>query len=288
VVGDESYGSDGKLRRALEVRGQGYVLAVRSNEKPSTWPPSGMPGQKAVAELGAAIPREGWQRHSCGEGAQGPRLYDWAYLPLRPALREGWVQALLLRRHPNRTQEVAYYLVYAPVAWPLEEVVRAAGARWTIEEMFKLAKGQVGLDHYEVRSWEGWHRHITLALVALAALAVGAAKKGSCLARSTSPLPSRKSADSWSDSCGPQAIRQKGCWIGPVGGASIRRWLSDATAVAVRANKGNCNTKKPFGSAQDKLHDEVSGEGLPPPLQVLRFAQNGIWLELLKLTSGRA
>jgi hypothetical protein len=109
--------------------------------------------------------------------------------------------------------------------------------------MFKLAKGQVGLDHYEVRSWEGWLRHITLVLVALAALAVGAAKKGSCLARSTSPLPSRKSADSWSDSCGPQAIRPKGCWIGPVGGASIRRWLSDATAVAVRANKGNCNIR---------------------------------------------
>jgi SRSO17 transposase len=94
VVGDEGYGSDGKLRRALEERGHAYVLAVRSNEKPSTWPPYGAPGQRAVAELGADVPGEGWERHSCGEGAQGPRLYDWACLPLRPALREGWVHAL--------------------------------------------------------------------------------------------------------------------------------------------------------------------------------------------------
>jgi SRSO17 transposase len=169
VVGDESYGSDGKLRRALEVRGQGYVLAVRSNEKPSTWPPSGMPGQKAVAELGAAVPREGWQRHSCGEGVQGPRLYDWAYLPRRPALREGWVQALLLRRHPYRTQEVAYYLVYAPVDCPLEEVVRAAGGvgplrrcsswpkvRWDWTTM-KSAVGRAG-SAISPWSWWPWQR----------------------------------------------------------------------------------------------------------------------------------
>ena len=174
VVGDEGYGSDG-------------VLAVRSNEKPSTWPPYGAPGQTAVAELGSALPGEGWKRHSCGEGAQGPRLDDWACLPLRPALQEGWVHALLLRRHPNRIQEVAYYLVYAPVAWPLAEMVRAAGSRWTIEEMFKLATGQVGLDHYEVRSWLGWHRHITLALVALAALAVGWPKGGAFLPRAHPP-----------------------------------------------------------------------------------------------------
>ena len=146
VVGDEVYGSEGKLRRALERRDQAYVLAVRSNEKPSTWPPYGAPGQAAVADLAASIPADGWQRHSCGEGTQGPRLYDWGYLPLRPARQRGWVHALLVRRHLSRTQELAYYLVYAPVGWPVEEVVRAAGARWTIEEMFKLAKGQVGLD----------------------------------------------------------------------------------------------------------------------------------------------
>lgn len=232
VVGDEAYGSDGKLRRALEGREQAYVLAVRTNEQPSTWPPYGAPGKHAVAQLGAGIPAEEWQRLSCGEGAQGPRLYDWAYLPLRPGLQEGWVHALLLRRHLVRTTELSYYLVYAPLGCPLEEVVRAAGARWTIEEMFKLAKGQVGLDHYEVRSWRGWHRHITLALVALATLAVGAAKKGSRIVPSTSRSPYRRSADSWCDSSGPEASHRRGSCPGPAGDATIRKWPSGATAVA--------------------------------------------------------
>ena len=156
VTADAVYGSAGKLRRALEARGQAYVLAVRSNEQPTTGPPYGPPGQVTVAALAAAVPAADWQRLSCGEGAQGPRWYEWAYLPVRPALRAGWVHAVLLRRHPERPDELAYYLVYAPVDTPLEEVVRAAGARWTIDDMFKLAKGQVGLDHYEVRSWQGW------------------------------------------------------------------------------------------------------------------------------------
>ncbi len=232
VVADEVYGSDGKLRRALEARGQAYVLAVRSNEKPSTWPPYGPPGQKSVAELAAAVLAEGWQRCSCGEGAQGPRVYDWAYVPLRPALREGWVHALLIRRHLSRKEELAYYLVYAPVDYPLEEIIRAAGSRWTIEEVFKLAKGQVGLDHYEVRSWQGWYRHITLALVALAALSVGSAKRGGLLARSTSPPPCPRFVDSWCAWYGPQPILQGGWWPGHAGGGNTRKWPKDATAVA--------------------------------------------------------
>jgi SRSO17 transposase len=227
VVGDEVYGSDGKLRRALEERGQAYVLAVRSNEKPSTWPSYGMPAQVAVSGLAARVPAEGWQRYSCSEGVQGPRLYDWAYLPLRPALRTGWGHALLVRRHLVRTEEVAYYLVYAPVDWPLQEVVRAAGARWTIEEMFKLAKGQVGLGHYEVRSWQGWYRHITLAL---AALTVGVAKKGRW--QSTSPSPSRKFGGSWSASCGPPTSLQHKPLPGPAGGVGTRRRPKHTTAVA--------------------------------------------------------
>ena len=129
VVADEVYGGDGTFRRALEGRGQPYVLAVRGNAKPSTWPPYAPPGQVAAADLAAAVPAGAWERLSCGEGAQGPRRYEWAYVPLRPALRGGWVHALLVRRHPVRPAEVAYYLVYAPVATPLAEVVRAAGTR---------------------------------------------------------------------------------------------------------------------------------------------------------------
>jgi hypothetical protein len=139
---------------------------------------------------------------------------------------------LLIRRHLVRTAELSYYLVYAHLEWPLEEVVRAAGARWTIEEMFKLAKGQVGLDHYEVRSWQGWHRHITLALVALAVLAAGADKKGGWHVPGTSPSRSRRSADSWSDYSGPVAIHQSGSWPGLAGGANTRKPPRDSTAVA--------------------------------------------------------
>ena len=156
VVADAVYGSDSKFRGPLEARGQAYVLAVRANQSVSTWPPSGPPDLGTVADLVAAVPASGWHRLSCGEGAQGPRCYDWTYVPVRPALRDGWVHAVLARRHLERPDELAYYLVYAPAETPLDEIVRAAGARWTIEDTFKLAKGQVGLDQYEVRSWHGW------------------------------------------------------------------------------------------------------------------------------------
>jgi len=179
VVGDSVYGSDGKLRRALEERGQAYALAVKSTEQPTTWPPYGPPGQVAVADVAAVLEPDEWQRLSCGDGAQGDRLYDWAYVPLRPALVDGWVHALVIRRSIADPDELAYYLVYAPTDTPLTAVVLATGARWTIEEVFKLAKQRVGLDEYEVRSWTGWHRHMTLALLALAALVLGAARGGS-------------------------------------------------------------------------------------------------------------
>jgi SRSO17 transposase len=178
VVGDSVYGSDGKLRRALEERGQAYALAVKSTEQPTTWPPYGPPGQVAVADIAAVLEPDQWQRLSCGDGAQGERLYDWASIPVRPALRDGWVHAVVLRRSISDPDELAYYLVYAPTDTPLGEIVRAIGARWTIEEVFKLAKQRVGLDEYEVRSWTGWHRHTTLALLALAALVLGVAKGG--------------------------------------------------------------------------------------------------------------
>ena len=179
-----------------------------------------------------------WQRRSAGEGAQGPRWYDWAYLPVRPALEDGWVHSVLVRRHPERTDELAFYLVYARVGTPLEEVVRVAGARWTIEETFKAAKGLVGLDHYEVRSWQGWYRHTTLALLALAALTC-AAQKGGCSARprarATSRSPFRRSAGSSSASSGPPPSHGPASppsWPGRAGAAATRRSPRTATNAA--------------------------------------------------------
>jgi SRSO17 transposase len=192
VVGDSVYGNDGKLRRALEARGQAYALAVKSTTQPTTWPPYGPPGQVVVADVAAVLEPNEWQRLSCGDGAQGERLYDWAYVPLRPALEDGWVHALVVRRSLTDPDELAYYLVYAPTDVSVSAIVRAIGARWTIEEVFKLAKQRVGLDEYEVRSWTGWHRHTTLALLALAALVLGAAKGGTHMppSRTTSSCPS--------------------------------------------------------------------------------------------------
>jgi SRSO17 transposase len=241
VAADEVYGNDGKFRWALEAREQAYVMAVRSDYPVSTWPPFGPPDRWTMAAVVAAALAAGvvqWQRRSAGAGAQGPRLYDWAYLPVRPALQDGWVHSVLVRRHPERTEELAYYLVYAPAGTTLEEVVGVAGARWTIDDMFKQAKGLVGLDQYEVRSWQGWYRHITLALLAFAALTI-ATKKGGRRARPAAPRisrsPSRRSVVFWSDSSGLRPVphpRTPRSWPGPAGAAAIRRSPRNATNVA--------------------------------------------------------
>ena len=162
VTGDSVYGADHRIRRRLEARQRGYVLAVTSGQRLGFVP---------VETWIAKVPPNGWQRLSAGDGAKGPRLYDWAYLPYRGAA-PGWQMGLLIRRSPAKPEDLAYYLTHAPEGTTLARLVRVAGTRWTIEACFEAAKGEVGLDHYEVRSWVGWHRHITLAMLAHAFLAV--------------------------------------------------------------------------------------------------------------------
>jgi SRSO17 transposase len=118
------------------------------------------------------VPAKAWRRLSAGDGAKGPRLYDWAYLPCGAPTARGFKPGLLIRRQIKKPKEWTCYLTLAPRGTTLAQLVRVAGTRWTVEICFEAAKGEVGLDHYEVRSWTGWHRHITLAMLAHAYLAV--------------------------------------------------------------------------------------------------------------------
>jgi SRSO17 transposase len=167
ITGDSVYGADRQLRRWLEARPQAYVLAVSGKEYVGCGTQ-----QRRVRTLLANLPGEGWTRLSAGYGAKGPRWYDWRWLPLAEPPEPGWCRWLLVRRSLSAPAELTAYVVFAPRATPLERVVRVAGSRWTIESSFEAAKGEVGLDHYEVRTWTGWYRHITLAMWALALLTV--------------------------------------------------------------------------------------------------------------------
>ncbi len=185
VTGDTVYGGDYKLRSWLEERLQPYVLAVPKNQRVGL--------SHRADEVVASWPTEQWQCLSAGEGSQGPRFYDWAWQSLDFRWTEpGWKQWLLARRSLSDPTKITYYLVFAPETVNLEQVVRAAGSRWQVEEAFELAKQQVGLDEYEVRHWQGWYRHITLAMFALAFLTVVkvAGQKRGPKFRNTKPLSS--------------------------------------------------------------------------------------------------
>lgn len=168
VVGDTVYGYD-ELRLWLDEQQQNYVLAVP--ETHTVWVQG---RQQPVGLLAALLPEEAWVVLSAGEGSKGPRLYEWAWLQLpdEPEAANEWARWVLIRRSLSDRSERAYYRVYAPATTTLAEVVRVTGSRWKIEEGYEQAKGQVGLDQYEVRTWRAWYRYMTLALVAYAALVV--------------------------------------------------------------------------------------------------------------------
>jgi len=167
VTGDSVYGDDRRLRLWLEAQERAYVLAVSGKEY--VW--LGWQ-QRQVKTVLAALPAEGWTRLSAGDGTKGPRWYDWCWLPLAAPLQPQWRRWLLVRRSVSEPTDLTAYVVFAPRDSALEAVVRAAGSRWTVESCFEAAKGEVGLDQYEVRSWTGWYRHITLAMWAYALLTV--------------------------------------------------------------------------------------------------------------------
>jgi SRSO17 transposase len=167
VTADAVYGSDYHFRAAAERHGLGYVAGVRADF--AVW--AGFRQARAGALL-AEVPADAWHRLSCGAGAKGPRVYDWAVLRTNSPEPREYARWLLIRRSVSDPAEVAYFACGGPPATTLNDLVRVAGARWAIEDLFELAKGDCGLGEYEVRSWVGWHRHVTLSLFALAAVAV--------------------------------------------------------------------------------------------------------------------
>lgn len=165
ITGDALYGDDRRLRVWLAQSDLHFVLAVASNQ------PGWKTGfrQSTVSQLIETTPALTWQTRSAGDGAKGPRLYAWANIALWSWQMPG--QRSLLLRRSLADGQLAYCLCYAPIGTTLEQLVRVAGTRWTIEECFEAAKGEVGLDQYEVRSGHGWYRHVTLAMLAHAYLA---------------------------------------------------------------------------------------------------------------------
>ena len=179
VAADEVYGGNPGLRSWLEEEGIAYVMAVACSEMVTT-----AAGRSRADELAALVPASGWQRLSCADGSKGPRLYDWALIgttsprpsaagpPLPGPGREGRAGAGVLP------------LLLTPPSRRCAELVAVAGARWAVEDCFAEAKNETGLDHYQVRRYRAWYRHITLSMLAHAFLAV--------TARSTWPAPAKK------------------------------------------------------------------------------------------------
>jgi SRSO17 transposase len=169
VTADEVYGGDGRLRAWLEEQDLAYVLAVKATQP--LWADGEQgPAEVAARELVARLPAGAWRRLSAGDGARGPRVYDWARVGLT---RPGWPGRgfWLLARRRLSDGELAFDVCFGPARTSLAELVRIAGIRWAVEECFQAAKDQVGLDHYQVRRYDAWYRHVTLVLVAQAFLA---------------------------------------------------------------------------------------------------------------------
>jgi SRSO17 transposase len=170
---DEAYGQNPGLREWLEEQRISYVMAVPCSQLCAT-----AAGQLRADELAARVPERGWQVLSCGDGSKGPRLYEWALAGLA-----GTGRHLLVRRSlvPDAKGgfELAFYLCSAPAGTPLAGLVAVAGARWAVEDCFAEAKNETGLDHYQVRRYRAWYRHITLSMLAHAFLVVTAAAANS-------------------------------------------------------------------------------------------------------------
>ncbi len=176
VAADSVYGV-GEIEMALKRAGKGYVLGVSSDHHFNSWGKPRSVGGTA-ATIAESLDAADWVRLPSGEGTKGPRLHDWAYLDLadldatefgaiEPA---AWTRGLLIRRAIS-DGELAFFSTWCPVGTSIETLVRIEGHRWAIEDSFETAKNELGLDHNETRSWHGWHRHVSLVMLAFAMMA---------------------------------------------------------------------------------------------------------------------
>jgi len=177
VAADTVYGV-GELEMALRRAGKGYVLGVTGAHYVRSW--GVQPTVSGAAgDVAGTIANDAWQRLSAGDGTKGARLHDWAYLELAhlgadeymQGVEGIWTRGLLVRRHVA-DGELAYFSTWCPAGTPIETLVAVEGHRWAIEDAFETAKTELGLDHNETRSWHGWHRHVSLVMLAFAVLAV--------------------------------------------------------------------------------------------------------------------
>jgi SRSO17 transposase len=181
---DEVYGQNPGLRTWLEEQDIPYVMATRCDDEIA----SGLFTTTRIDGLISKVRAGAWTRMSCGDGAHGPRVYDWVSVPIRREFgtdRRGWV---LARRSISDPTDIAYYVCHGKRGTRLRELVRVAGTRWAVEESFQTAKNEVGLDNYQVRRYDTWYAHITLSMAAAAFLVstrAAEAEKGATIPRQT-------------------------------------------------------------------------------------------------------
>lgn len=211
VSGDSVYGV-GEIEMQLRRLGKGYVLGVTGSHHVWSWN-TRLPVSGTAADIAHRLEPSCWRRLSAGAGTKGERVYDWVHLELAtlagaefgadvPGL---WTRGLLIRRSLC-DQGLAFFTTWSPAGTPIESLARVEGARWAIEDAFETAKTELGLDHNETRSWHGWHRHVSLVMLAFAMLAAvrrranerpaGSRKKGAAQSRRSSAGRSKKSAAS--------------------------------------------------------------------------------------------
>jgi SRSO17 transposase len=196
VAADTVYGV-GDIENVLRRAGNGYVLGVSSAHWFGSWNRK-QPLGGSAEEIAQALPARDWQRLSAGAGTKGPRLHDWCYLELADLEAEDfndenhglWTRGLLIRRN-IADGDLAYFTTWCPAGTTIATLVNVEGHRWPIEDSFETAKNEFGLDHNETRSWHGWHRHVSLVMLAFAMMAAIRHQANRQIPKKTKQLPTR-------------------------------------------------------------------------------------------------